>query len=506
MVAAGTFQFDVSNFDATNAVSPETAGVGSWEYDALTPHGRRRSAPARIVREDIEVKGGKRVKLQANARDVAKNFAIAGWTCRRHLDYVSSFRFQAMTGDRGLNREVQQMIEIASRPLNCDRGGRCNREKMFRILELGRVLDGDMGMLRLRDGRTQLIESDLVKDPDEKEKARTKSDVWEWVDGVQVDYAGFPRQFAVHRREGSGTSFSRTVPGSNFHLYGFFDRSAADQVRGISPIVAALNPFRDIYENIDYTLVKQKISQLFAIALTRKSEQIGLNKALPTEAEQAILDDEALEEDATTPREFDLTGGPTVLDLDDGEDVKPVESATPGVSFSTFMDVVIAVALKSLDLPYSFYNERFTNYSGSRTAWLHYERACQDRRADQIEARRRWTLWQMQRWIADGLWQLPSGMTLGDIKFAWIPRGMPWWKPSEEIVGDLKAIAGGLNNVFSVCNARDTDFYENVDNNLEAIKYAFDRGKEVMGDDFNFALNWQAVFAGSGDVDGHPEL
>ncbi len=101
------------------------------------------------------------------------------------------------------------MIEIQSRPLNCDRGGRLSREKLFRLLELSRVLDGDMGVVRLRDGRVQLIESDLIKDPDATEMARSKEgDKWEWVDGIQVDYAGFPRQYSVHRRKASSTEFS----------------------------------------------------------------------------------------------------------------------------------------------------------------------------------------------------------------------------------------------------------------------------------------------------------
>ncbi len=486
------FQYDCLQTGTTEVTR------GQFEYDAVEPKGRRKAAPARIVREDIEVRGGKRVRLQSNARDIAKNFAAAGWAVRRHLDYVASFRFDCQTGDRGFDKAIEELIEIQSRPLNCDRGGRLSREKLFRLLELSRVLDGDMGVVRLRDGRVQLIESDLIKDPDATEMARSKEgDKWEWVDGIQVDYAGFPRQYSVHRRKASSTEFSRTIPAANFMLYGFFDRSASDQVRGISPIVSALNPFRDAYEGIDYSLVKFKISQLFALALQRKTEAQGLNEAMPTGTEQEVLDGAVAEEDVATPREFDLTGGPTVLDLDLDEEIKIVESAVPPASLDVFWDLVIAIGLKSLDIPYSFYNERFTNYSGSRGAWLHYDTAARDKRADQIEARRRWTLWTLQTSIADGTFTLPSRMTIGDIKFAWIPRGMPWWKPSEEIVGDLKAIAGGLSNVQHVCQIRDTDFFENVDRNLEALKYVQDRAAEVLGPDHKFSLNWEAVFASS---------
>ena len=494
MVTANAAHF-VYDVPSTGPVERGSSG-GQFSYDALEAKGRRKAAPNRIVREDVHVSAGKRTKLQASARDLAKNFSIAAWMIRRHLDYCASFTFQAKTSDRGLNKAIEQLMEIQSRPLACDRGGRFSREKMFRQVEASRVLDGDIGMLRLRSGHTQLIESDCVRDPEASEKKRS-DDRFEWVDGVQVDYAGLPRQYSVHGRKkgGRGYEFRRTVPAQNFLLYGFFDRPASDQVRGISPIVAALNNFRDVYDNIDYAQVKMKITQLFALALLRKSEAQGLNEALPTAGEQAVLDGEACEEDVSRPREFDLSGGPTVLDLDTDESVEVIESNTPATEFQSFIEIVLAVGLKSLDIPYSFYNERFTNYSGSRTAWLHYERSCGDRRADQIEARRRWTLWQLQRWIADGIWTPPSGQSIADIKFEWIPRGMPWWKPSEEIVGDIKAIGAGFDNPDRVCRERDRgDPRDNIDATLEIIKYALDQGKVIIGPEYEHKLNFSADF------------
>jgi capsid protein len=478
----------------------DTAGgshaAGQFNYDALEPKGRRKAAPAQIVREDVHVNAGRRTKLQANARDLARNFSAVAWMIRRHLDYCATFGFQCKTKDRGLEKEIETLMEMRSRPLACDRGGRFSREKMFRYLEAARMLDGDVGLLRLRSGHSQILESDLIKDPPKQDANKNL----EWVDGVQIDYAGLPLQYAIHGRTkgGSGTEWQRNVPAQNFALYGCFERSAANQIRGISPIVASLNQFRDVYENIDFAQVKAKLSQLFALALLRKSEAQGLNEALPTADEQAIQDGDACEDSASSPREFDLSGGPTVLDLDPDEDVKLIESNTPATEFQTFMETVLAIALKCLDIPYSFYNERFTNYSGSRTAWLHYERACGDRRADQIDLRRRWTVWQFQKWIADGDLVLPSKMTLTDIPFQWIPRGMPWWKPSEEIVGDIKAIAGGMDNIDRVCQERDRgDPRDNVDANLEFLRYVQERAVEVLGQEAGqaYRINWDAAFA-----------
>ncbi len=41
------------------------------------------------------------------------------------------------------------------------------------------------------------------------------------------------------------------------------------------------------------------------------------------------------------------------------------------------------IAFKALDIPYTFFDESHTNFSGLRGSWLQYERAAIDKRSDQ---------------------------------------------------------------------------------------------------------------------------
>lgn len=482
-----------SQAEAGNRTDVQTAKAGRFEYDALKGSGRRKSPRATIVREDVHVRGQRRKQLIASTSDLARNFSIAAWMVRRHLDYVARFNFASTTGDRGLDRDIEAIMEIQSQPLQMDRGGRFGREKFFRLAEKRAVLDGDFGLLRLRSGQTQALESDLIANP--PADVLREGDEREWVDGIKIDYAGMPTHYSLHGRAKGGQSktFGRIVPAQNFILYGCFDRDAANQVRGISPIASAINTFRDVYDNLEYAQLKAKISQLFAVALMRKSSSTSLDTALPTAEKTAVENGEACDEDLDEPRTLDLTKGPTIFDLEEDEDMKVIESATPSTEFQTYMKVAIAIALKALDIPFSFYDEAYTNYSGGRSSWIQYDRSADDRRADQIEMRRRWTLWQYTRWIADDLLVLPSRKSLSDLGFEWVPRGMPWWKPSEEIVGDLKSIAGGLNTPQRVCRQRDTgDIFDNIDDTLQVMKYARDRGNEVLGEPL--LLSFEADF------------
>lgn len=459
-----------------NKLSTNPTSIGG--YDALEPKGRRKQSPSMMVREDVHLKGGKQRKLQANANDIARNFSIAAWMVRRHLDYVSRFDFHSRTKDRVLDQEIEHMMLEQSTAEAFDRGGRASREKFFRLAEARRVLDGDTGLLMLRDGRLQGIESDLVRNPEKKLGPH------EWIEGVEADSAGLAIQYAIWARSrggGPGYQFKRFVPASNFILYGFFQRYASEQRRGVSPIVTALNPFRDVYEAFEYSLIKAKIQQLFALALIRDPDAQALDAALP--GLQGDEEDDDTDSAEPPERTIDLTNGPTVLDLDNGEKVELIESKTPSHELREFTQLVIAVGLKALDIPYSFFDESFTNYSGQRGSWMHYERSCLDARDDQVAARKRWTDFQYQRWIMDGQLKLPRSLVRKDLKYEWVPLGMPWWKPVEEITGDLMAIASGLASPQRVCKERGTgDINDNIDDLIEVIKYARDRGTVELGE------------------------
>ncbi len=88
---------------------------------------------------------------------------------------------------------------------------------MFRLVEARRVLDGDVGLMRLRSGQTQIVESDLIRTRKKCESATSGKN------GVLLDGAGYQLEYAIHRRGkgGRGYQWQRNIPRQNFFLYGF---------------------------------------------------------------------------------------------------------------------------------------------------------------------------------------------------------------------------------------------------------------------------------------------
>lgn len=392
-------------------------------YSASESTNQRRLPSSRLYSSDNLLSPVKRKRMIANARDLNQNFSIAAWAIRRHLDYTSDFTFQPQTGDAELNASLANLMRWYSRPRNCDAAGRHSMSDMIRLAEMRRTIDGDVFMVKLSDGRLQAIEADRIRDPD---RITNKSD--KWVQGVRVNRAGRALSYSVSMRNDDGTyKTERSVTARNMLQLGYYDRF--DQVRGITPLAPAINSLRDCYESFDYQLAKSKISAMFGLVLTR----------------DAVDGWGEVSGDATNGYDINLSNGkPVLLDLDPGDKAEFIESQSPSSNFQEFTKTMISVSLKALDIPYSFYDEGYTNFFGSRSAFIHYDKSVKQKREQLVDLLDQITAWRLSLFIEDGTLRLPAGFTVNNLRWEWVAAGTPWWNPSQEINADIAAINAGL--------------------------------------------------------------
>lgn len=436
-------------------------------YDAADNWtGRRKQPVVTIATEDDILPQPKRDKMGAAGQDLARNFALTAWMIRRHLDYVAAFELHATHEDRTLGDELEGLVAEWSEPESFDRSGRHDRDRYVRLAEARAVIDGDFGTLRLADGTVQGMEADRIRNPHPAVNYPTTPDQYgnRWQNGVYCDEAGKALAYQIHRRRAWRFEPEAVVPAADMHLHGYFERY--EQARGISPLASALAPFRDCYEAIDLALAKAKVSQLFAMAILRDA------------------DSAAGELTKTGKKKYDVDfgKGPVLLDLEPGEDAKFLGENSPSPAFKEFLQTVLIIGLKALDIPYSFYDESHTNFFGSRGAWLHYERAARSKRANVLRLLNRWKEWRLVTAIARREWIPPAGYTLAQLlkPLQFVPVGMPWWKPTEELRGDLDAIGAGLSNPERVARERNGgDVYENLRITARVTEFAKGLGLPV---------------------------
>jgi capsid protein len=440
------------------------AGTAQFAYDAIEPKNKRKAPPVKNGSVDALLKPSDRAKLTANARDIARNYAVAAWMIRKHLDYVSTFDFQMRSDDDGLNQAIETLWEEWSRPNACDVASRHTLDGLLRLGEARRTVDGDVGFLKLASGELQAIEGDRVRDPQGQGQFLPAAPTGgkKWIHGVLCDASGRALSYAVHKRTGINSyEFERQVTASRMAWFAYYDHF--DQVRGISPITTALNPLRDTYEALDYAIIKAKISQLFGIKFTRAASDS------PGEITGGT-DDDGNEDKGKYSVDFGANG--IMLDMDPGDDAAFMESQTPSTQFQEFVKTSINISLKALDIPYSFWDESYTNFFGSRAAWLHYRNSCKAKWRDAIELRRKIAIWRMSLWILDGTIPLKKSQTIRDLAFEFIPAGFPWWDPAKEINGAVQEIKAGFTTPQKVCRERGTDYYDNIRERKKAEEFA----------------------------------
>lgn len=421
------------------------AGRTAFGYDAVTrTDGFRRSSPSKGS-EDAELTREQRDRLVAQTRDLNRNFGLAGWAVRRYLDFTASFTFRAVTKSPEFNRELEAFIDYASEPLQFDASGRHSLRRALRLSEARRVIDGDIGWLKLQDLTTQFIEGDRIRQPNTAEEVGA-ADLAAWCHGVKLDERGRSLAYAIHKRSGAGRfEFEKTVPASRLFLHAHYDSGRFDQVRGVSRFAASLNTLRHCYESIDSSLMKQKLHSLMGLALYRTPDNDLIDQ-----------DDEGCEQDDPYAEwQFDPNAGPFTLKLSKDDKVDLLESKTPSAEFQEFTKLCILLGLSALDIPFAILDTSANNYAGIQAALTLLMKAAEEPRKDNCALLSKWTRWRVGSAVARGeLDPTKYGLTFDDIRWSWFARGVPYLDKERQVNGDKAAVDAGFQTVGMVIEER----------------------------------------------------
>jgi len=438
------------------------------DYDAAESSRNRKARSTTLKHEDKHLPPQKRQALVAKTRENVRNFVVASWAIRKHLDWITSFRFQARTKDRGFNRALEQFIEHWSMAANFDAAGRHGLRRFLRIAEGRRTIDGDFFTLKLRDGMVQGIEGDRVRNTAFRGHNDT-TDLSRFYHGIRTNKAGRAMAYALATRTDTGFLHERIVSARHMLPIGYFDR--IDQTRGISLFAPALNGLQDVYEGFDYALAKAKLAQLIGLIIYSDNKFEGMPSTDGPDTDgDGETDDERYE--------VQLGDGPFKLELSGADRAEFIDPKTPSSEFKNYSTLMLMVALKSLDIPYSFFDESFTNFYGSKGGVLQYVHSCKPKRKDLLEYLVGLTMWRLALAVTGSSPELrpPRSIDWMDIAFEWIPSGARPWDRHKEASGVLAEIKSGTNSPQDACRELDTDFYSNVDKIKEAMEYAAEQG------------------------------
>ena len=445
------------------ALPPVPAGNrAALSYDATKTDRARRPVMVSSRSEDKVLDARGRSIVISDARDAVRNFTLAGFVVRKHLQSIAYYRFSAGTPDRAFNDQLERLIKRWSRRENCDAARRHSFDELINLIEFHRAVDGDVGILALASNHIQIIEGDRIRTPMDKIGAE------DWFNGVKVNKYGRALKYGIARRTPAGFEDERIIDADNLRLIGYYIRQ--DQIRGVSLHAPAANLFAKLYESVDLALAKQKLEQCMGLATILNEP--SLNDPMSLEGRR----------DEINQRLTDTFGGITNIELVAGEDIKAFESNNPSSNFQAFCEQVLRMVFAAYDIPYSFYDGSKTNYYGSEGEFEQYIDSIERKQKPTIEALNEITFGTLiPNWIAEGRITLPSGWDLEDLAddSGWSGAGLPSWRMYRHIKDLIPAISAGMISPEYAAGEYGFSLRKNIDDLAEAVEYGREKGLEL---------------------------
>lgn len=440
-------------------------------YDALGADSRGRSIGTLSLTEDRVLNRQDRAEMTESVREAERNFSLAGFAIRKHIQYMSEFRFSCDTDDEQFNNYVERLFhDWANDPDRCHAQKRHAFPKLLTLIERHRLTDGDVGVLKCNNGSIEIIEGERIRS-EWSEEIDPKI-----VHGVHLDRYGANKSYEIWKRPiyGGAWEKERDVSAKHLDLIGYYDRH--DQIRGVSPLAPAVHALYQLHDGISFALAKMKLEQLIGLVTKRLPEAEPL---VPLARSGKIVRDDdgrpSINEQAGAWRE-EFGKGLKHLDLSIDETAEFLTGNTPSQNFQSFTEFVIRIILASLDVPYSFLDGSKTNYYGSKGELNGYVNGCRKRQEEMIVWLNKLTRWLFEYWVMDGSLRLPAGMEPGSIPFSWVGAGTPFWRLIDDSKGYQVAVQNGFTNPEAVCNEHGGNFYDNVDRMKACLEYAREHG------------------------------
>lgn len=286
-------------------------------------------------------------------------------------------------------------------------------------------------------------------------------------DGVKLGAFGEPTGYWIAQPDMTGNIpfgqalNARYYPANIAHrpvVLHAFPQTDPEQFRGRSILAPAMKFFRDLNDCLDYELVGQLVAAAFPIAIT--SDMSGLLQGFGTEFKDQVRfrrDDE---------RVADVQPG-SVLELYQGEDVKPLESKRPGNNFDPFVTRILRAAGAAAGIPYEVVVKDFskTNYSSARAALLEAQRVfrCYQQWLIVSFCQRVWRAVVEEAFVR-GMVKIPQGAPDfydamdAYLAVSWIPPRPGHVDPTKEIDAEIAAKEAGVTTDAEIISARGGDW------------------------------------------------
>jgi len=202
-----------------------------------------------------------RLQMIREARQLEEDFPLAAMILDTYDIYAfGSIRYQPMTGDIELNREISDWLKYWFTV--CDYTGRFDFDTLMQLAQRGKKRDGESGIIDIEDAggyKIQLITGERIGNPTLPSWSNDEDQ-----NGIRLDKYGRVIGYDIYKRQYHGGlySFDKHIPASWFNH--IFDPFRVDNYHGVTCFKSVITRMRDLKETMDYSRlnIKYRSTQL----------------------------------------------------------------------------------------------------------------------------------------------------------------------------------------------------------------------------------------------------
>ena len=460
-------------------------------YDAVKNTRRRRNRGLEPLRaEEVELNSVDRVRLISTLMNFKRNNPVVKAISRmKKADVIGKGIVpQPQTLGDNFNEDIQRLWNDWSP--ECEVTGTMDFTAVQKEIIDATLFQGDIGILKTRGGKLQLIEGQRIGNAFDglqwSEKNPDKN-------GVIVNNSGKPIAYKVGERVNGSLQNVKEIAARDLLLY--YKRIRPSQWRGVPELASCVNALQDVDEFEDIEMISAKVAASLSAVVKRENH-----------SQFEITDRIDADDQDTTGRLQRFEPGQFHY-LEPGESVETISAnGRPNVDGIEWCIYRLRQVGAAVGVPVEMFLATIgeSSFSASQGLVLLYQAAIEEEQRALIPLLNKIYKWRIRKWLLSGDLEIPSDKKFpygfDPYKVRWQPPAFRWINRAQQVAADYRYLQMGALSLDDISSQFGGDAEQalrrKAQNIVTAKKLAEEYGLDNYIQLFNqFNVNASANFA-----------
>lgn len=418
-----------------------------------------------------------RETVRARARDLERNSDIFNAVVGAYKRNVigGGYRLQARTADEELNDRIEQIWKKWCKKQYCDVTGTQSLNQMLRmaierkkvdggILILKRYVQGGMVPLKLQAVEVDELDGCQILPKNQGNKV---------VGGIELNNYNKPVGYWIRQYDLSGGQMMQPIFVDAKDVIFLYSKKRPSQVREMSDMAPTITRTRNVNEFMEAVSVKERIAACLAVFIKRKLPTSGIGRGLNDETKNRKSYDGKM-----------LVPG-MIKELNQGDEVETVNPSGQATDSTAFVKLQQRLIGAGQGISYEAASRDMseTNYSSARQGSIEDDMTYAEEKELFMELMDEIYESFLISGYLSGIFLFPDFWERKDeyMRHTWIQAPKKWIDPAKEANANKIALQTGQKTLQQIAAENGKDWKEQVDEIIDVIKYAEEKGVDLGG-------------------------